>query len=123
MDIYRHRFGIRLYVCYLLTGLSMACAQVDVYSRCYQYVDDITPLLKLLEDLRRKSTEDVSGAQLSLSYHTMQLYARMGEVTGGLKISTGFVYNADVLPLDATFASGIVLIIMHCRVHEPFLVA
>lgn len=31
-----------------------------MYSRCYQYVDDITPMVKLLEDLRRRSTEDVS---------------------------------------------------------------
>ena len=30
-----------------------------MYSRCYQYVDDITPLVKLLEELRRKSTEEV----------------------------------------------------------------
>ena len=33
---------------------------MDVYSRCYQYVDDITPLVKLLEELRRKSTEEVA---------------------------------------------------------------
>ncbi|KAF0295327.1 hypothetical protein FJT64_007126 [Amphibalanus amphitrite] len=42
----------------VLPGIEENMRKVDVYSRCYQYVDDITPLLKLLEDLRRKSTED-----------------------------------------------------------------
>ncbi|XP_037069989.1 polyamine-modulated factor 1-binding protein 1-like isoform X2 [Pollicipes pollicipes] len=43
----------------VLPGIEENMRKVDVYSRCYQYVDDITPLLKLLEDLRRKSTEDI----------------------------------------------------------------
>lgn len=45
----------------MLPGIEENMRKVDVYSRCYQYVDDITPLLKLLQDLRRKSTEDVTS--------------------------------------------------------------
>jgi len=42
----------------MIPGVEENIRRVDVYSRCYQYVDDITPLVKLLEELRRKSTED-----------------------------------------------------------------
>lgn len=34
----------------VLPGIEENMRKVDVYSRCYQYLDDITPLLKLLED-------------------------------------------------------------------------
>jgi len=43
----------------MLPGIEENMRKVDVYSRCYQYVDDITPLVKLLEELRRKSTEEL----------------------------------------------------------------